>query len=241
MTTTVNTAAPVRAALFDFGGVLTSSVLEGFSAFSHQISGDPKLLLRLLGSDDRAKRLLVDHEEGRLSHEDFEYGLAARLAEAGVDVEADGLIGRMQSHLRPDTAMLALLAAVRGLGIKVGLVSNSLGRDCYAGYDLPALFDAQAISGVEGVRKPSRRLYEIACDRLGVQATEVVMIDDLAQNITAAERLGMRGVVHTDVASTAAALARLLAVDPDDLHPGATTGDHVTHSTASGHELEEAR
>lgn len=46
------------------------------------------------------------------------------------------------------------------------------------------------------------------------------MIDDLAQNITAAERLGMRGVVHTDAASR---------------------GDQVHHSTSSGHELEEAR
>lgn len=244
MTATETVVAPTgtpRAVLFDFGGVLTTSVLGGFSDFSEQISGDRRLLLRLLGTDEEAKRLLVEHEEGRLEHEDFETGLAARLESVGVTVEADGLIDRMQAHLRPDPDMLALLAAVRDLGFAVGLVSNSLGRDCYAGFDLAALFDAQAISGIEGVRKPSRRLYEIACERLGVQANEAVMIDDLSQNITAAARLGMGGVVHSDAATTAVALAQLLDVDPGALHPTSTSGDQVHRPTPGGHELEEAR
>lgn len=217
--TVIAPAEDPKAVLFDFGGVLTSSVLEGFSEFSESISGDRRLVLRLLGTDAEAKRLLVDHEEGRLDHAGFEAGLAASLATAGVTVEADGLIGRMQAHLLPDPDMLALLAAVRDLGFKVGLVSNSLGDDCYAGFDLDALFDAQAISGIEGVRKPSRRLYEIACERLGVRPTQAVMIDDLSQNIDAAERLGMGGIVHTEAAGTARALGDLLGVDPAHLHP----------------------
>lgn len=217
--TVVAPAEDAKAVLFDFGGVLTSSVLDGFSDFSESISGDRRLVLRLFSTDEEAKRLLVEHEEGRLDHDGFEAGFAASLAGAGVTVEADGLIGRMQSHLRPDPEMLALLAAVRDAGFAVGLVSNSLGRDCYAGFDLAALFDAQAVSGVEGVRKPSRRLYEIACERLGVRPTQAVMIDDLAQNIAAAERLGMGGIVHTDAATTAPALAGLLGLDAHVLRP----------------------
>ncbi|RLV55464.1 HAD family phosphatase [Aeromicrobium phragmitis] len=219
--------------LFDFGGVLTTSVLNGFSDFSESVSGDRRLVLRLLSGDAEAKHLLVEHEEGRLDHDAFEAGFAQCLRAAGVDVETDGLIGRMQSHLRPDDEMIALLTAVRRLGFAVGLVSNSLGRDCYAGYDLDELFNAQAISGMEGVRKPSRRLYEIACERLGVRVDEAVMIDDLAQNITAAERLGMRGIVHTDAATTAAALSVLLEVDARELLP-----DAPQHA---GDALEEAR
>lgn len=217
--TVVAPAEDAEAVLFDFGGVLTSSVLEGFSDFSESISGDRGLVLRLLGADTQAKRLLVDHEEGRLDHQGFEAGLVAALGAAGVTVEPDGLIGRMQAYLLPDPEMISLLAAVRRLGFKVALVSNSLGDDCYAGFDLDALFDAQAISGVEGVRKPSRRLYELACERLDVRPTQAVMIDDLAQNIAAAERLGMGGIVHTDAATTARALGDLLGVDPADLHP----------------------
>lgn len=211
-----------RAVLFDFGGVLTTSVLGAFADFSEQISGDRGLVLKLLSNDPEASRILVEHEEGRLDHDGFEAGFAAALAAVGVQVEAGGLIARLQSGLRRDQHTIDLLAAVRASGFKVGLVSNSLGRDCYAGYDLDAMFDAQAISGIEGVRKPSRRLYEIACERLDVEPAEAVMIDDLKQNITAAAALGMGGVVHTDAASTAAALAPMLGLEPHDLHPHPT-------------------
>ena len=36
------------------------------------------------------------------------------------------------------------------------------------------------------------------------------MVDDLPQNIAAADRLGIAGVVHRDAATTTAELARLL-------------------------------
>ncbi|WP_293782041.1 HAD-IA family hydrolase [uncultured Aeromicrobium sp.] len=187
MTARVAPRSAPKAVLFDFGGVLTTSVLNGFSDFSERVSGDRRLVLRLLSTDPEAKWLLVEHEEGRLDHDAFEVGFAQCLRSAGAEVETDGLIACLQSHLHPDDEMIALLASVRRLGFAVGLVSNSLGRDCYAGFDLDELFDAQAISGVEGVRKPSRRLYEIACERLGVGVDEAIMIDDLAQNIAAAE------------------------------------------------------
>lgn len=201
-----------RAVLFDFGGVLTSSVLDGFAEFGRVELGDATLPMRLFADDPEAKRLLVEHEEGRLDHDGFEAGLADRLRAVGVEVETDGLIGRMQSYLVRDEATIDLVASLRAAGVPVGLVSNSLGRDCYAGYDLPAMFDALTISGNEGVRKPSRRLYEIGCERLGVAPHEAVMVDDLAQNIVAAERLGMAGVVHREAGETAVQLEELLGL-----------------------------
>ncbi|MEV7192163.1 HAD-IA family hydrolase [Streptomyces sp. NPDC093510] len=107
--------------------------------------------------------------------------------------------------------MIALVAALRACGHRAGLLSNSLGDHCYDGFDLPAMFDAVTVSGDIGVRKPSRRAYATACERLGVRPEETVMVDDLPQNIAAAERLGIAGIVHRDAATTAAELARLLA------------------------------
>lgn len=199
-----------RAVLFDFGGVLTSSVFEAFSEFGAVECGDRELPLRLLGTDPESKRLLTEHEEGRLGHEDFEAGFAARLRAHGADIEAEGLVAKMQARLVRDDLTVALVADLRSAGVPVGLLSNSLGRDCYAGFDLAAMFDAVTISGHEGVRKPSRRLYEIGCERLGAEPAEVVMVDDLAQNIVAAERLGMAGVVHRTAAHTARELNQLL-------------------------------
>jgi putative hydrolase of the HAD superfamily len=205
--------SPRRAVLFDFGGVLTTSVMEAFAEFGERTCGSRDLPLRLLSEDVESRRVLVDHEEGRMTHDDFEAGFAARLRAHGADVQANGLLADIQSGLLRDDDMVALVADLRASGVPVGLVSNSLGRDCYAGYDLGAMFDAVTISGQEGVRKPSRRLYEIACERLDVTPFEVVMIDDLTQNIVAAERLGMAGIVHLSAADTTEDLGGLLGLD----------------------------
>ncbi|TNM36527.1 HAD family phosphatase [Nocardioides albidus] len=201
------------AVMFDFGGVLTASVLDAFADFGRQI-GDARLPLRVLSQDPVGKTLLTDHEEGRIDAATFEAGLAERFAAHGAPVPAEGLLRRMQAGLTPDRDTIDLVARLREAGHRVGLLSNSLGDDCYAGFDLPAMFDAVTISAEIGVRKPSRRAYLIACERLGVAPEETVMVDDLEQNIVAAARVGIAGVVHRDAATSAAELDALLATCP---------------------------
>ncbi|MET1134304.1 MAG: HAD-IA family hydrolase [Aeromicrobium sp.] len=213
----VASAEPPRAVLFDFGGVLTGSVFASFERFSREVCGDPDALVRVLTDDEQARAALVDHECGRVEDEVFEAAVAQAFAARGIPVEPEGLIVRMQRDLHPDHAMTALVRRLKDEGIAVALVSNSLGRDCYTGHGLDELFEVQAISGREGVRKPSRALYEIACERLGVRPSEAIMIDDLAMNIRAAAALGLGGIVHRDAATTSAALSGLLGLAPGAL------------------------
>jgi putative hydrolase of the HAD superfamily len=190
------------ALLVDFGGVLTTSVHDAFRAFSSALSGDPELVLRLLSRDPESSRLLVDNECGRLDDEGFERGFAARLAAHGVEVSAQALLKRMHSGFSADHEMLGALAALRAGGIPVALVTNSFGRDCYDGFDLHALADVVVISSEVGVRKPSRRIYAIACERLGVAPADCIMVDDIAHNLDGAARLGIAGVLHTSAKRT---------------------------------------
>ncbi|MCX5442083.1 HAD family phosphatase [Streptomyces sp. NBC_00056] len=203
----------ISAVLFDFGGVLTTSLIEAFEAFGATLGVDPRLPLRLLAKDERSGALLVEHEEGRLGQREFEDGFAERLRAHGADIQGPGLLSLMQAGLRPDRAMLDLVAEVRNAGHRVGLLSNSLGDDCYAGFDLESMFDAVVISGEIGVRKPSRRAYAIACERLGTEPGETVMVDDLEHNIVAARRAGLAGILHREAATTAAELRALLHQD----------------------------
>lgn len=197
------------AVLFDFGGVLTTSVLDAFRQFGTQL-GAPDLPLELLSKGQQGGGLLVEHEEGRLSAGEFEVGYANLFKAHGVDVAPGGLIGRIQSGLRPDPKTIELVAFLRGSGYRVGLLSNSFGADCYDGYDLHSMFDSVTISAEIGVRKPSRRAYAIACDQLGVTPSDAIMVDDLEQNLVAARRLGMGGVLHRDAGTTRAELISLL-------------------------------
>ena len=60
------------------------------------------------------------------------------------------------------------------------------------------LFDEVVLSGNEGMSKPDARIFKIACERLGENPENCVFVDDSPENILAAEKLGMCGIVYVD-------------------------------------------
>jgi putative hydrolase of the HAD superfamily len=190
------------AVLMDFGGVITTSVLDAFEEFGELLGARPGLILDLLSHDTTARKLLVEHECGHIDADAFDRSFADRLCAHGVEVRPDRLSARMQAGLRRDDETVRLIEEMRAAGVPIALVSNAFGRDCYEGFDLDALADVVVISSEVGVRKPSRKIYAIACERLGVDPRQAVMVDDLQQNLDGAARLGIAGVLHTDAANT---------------------------------------
>lgn len=67
--------------------------------------------------------------------------------------------------------------------------------------DQQALFDDIIVSSEVGVAKPHQGIYDIAIQRLGVPAEEIIFIDDAQENITAAEYVGMNAILYTDYAA----------------------------------------
>jgi putative hydrolase of the HAD superfamily len=194
----VNVRPGVRrdALLIDFGGVLTSSVPEAFDAFGRSVGLGPGAFVSLLHEDAEASRLFVAFEEGRMEEADFERRFVRRIqAHYGVDVEPAGFVTGLSAALEPDTAMLDVLRRVRVAGVPVAIVSNSFGYDAYDGYRIRELADEIVISGHVGVRKPSRRIFQRAVERLGVPAENCLFVDDLEINLSGARRLGI-GVFH---------------------------------------------
>ena len=205
-------ASPPSALLIDFGGVLTSSVLDAFRSLSVDLGLAPETALNVLSSNEEARTALIEHEVGRVAEEEFEEAFAAALTEAGVRVESQGLLARFDAYLDLEESMIETVMEVRRRGVPVALVSNSLGRDCYARIDMEELFDVSVISGKVGVRKPSRRIYRIACEQLGVAPEECILVDDLQNNLDGAARLGIRGVLHRTAPETIARLGEFLAL-----------------------------
>jgi putative hydrolase of the HAD superfamily len=208
-----DTAPMTRTAvLVDFGGVITTSVLQAFEQFGELLGAPPGLVLDLLSHDSAARELLVEHECGRIDADAFDRGFADRLSAQGVVVQPERLSARMQAGLRRDDDTVRLIDDLRATGVPVALVSNAFGRDCYAGFDLDALADAVVISSEIGIRKPSRKIYAIACTRLGIDPLQAVMVDDLQQNLDGAARLGIAGVLHTDAADTRTQLSERFGI-----------------------------
>ena len=152
-------------------------------------------------------RLLRGLETGELDEAAFEPRFAELLGLA----ESDGLIDRLFGGLGPDELMIGAVRAARAGGVKTGLISNSWGLGIYERAPVD-LFDETVISGDVGMHKPQPEIYLLACERLGVEPADCVFVDDLRENVTGAEAVGMTAILHRDSAATVAKLEELLGV-----------------------------
>lgn len=206
-----------RGLLVDFGGVLTPPITGGIAAFE-QASGLPEGLVHEViaeayaDGDDGGPIGLV--ERGEVEVAEFERLLAARFADHGHRVEPSGLVARLFGPLVVDGGMWEVVDAARRAGVRTCLLSNSWGTGIYDHDRLAAIFDALVISAEVGVRKPQPAIFEIAAERIGVGLEGCAFVDDLPQNVRAAEALGIHGVHHTgDTVATARSLSTFLEVD----------------------------
>ena len=190
------------ALLIDWGGVLTTSMMGAFDAFSAR-EGLPEHAVRNAFMNDAAARdALIELECGRIDIPVFETRLAAAL-----DIEAEGLAKRLTADVEPDHAMRDAVRELHAEGIRTALVSNSWRAE---DYDVDDLFDAIVLSGDLGFRKPDPDIYVVALTRLGVAAERCVFVDDLGGNLKPAKALGMTTIRHVATSDTIALLRRLL-------------------------------
>jgi putative hydrolase of the HAD superfamily len=203
----VSEPAPRSALLIDWGGVLTTNLFASFHAFCLAAEIDPQKLMGRFKSDPEARELLVALEKGKLDEREFEQKFAALL-----EVEPDGLVDGLFAGVGPDEAMVNAVRTAHAAGLRTALVSNSWGVHRYPHDLFEELFDGVVISAEEGIRKPSRRMYELGAERAGVAPEACVYVDDLPFNLAPAEELGMATVHHTSADTTIPELERLLGL-----------------------------
>jgi epoxide hydrolase-like predicted phosphatase len=188
--------------LIDWGGVLTTSMMGSFDAFSVREGLGEHAVRTAFRDGSEARQALIDLENGGIPLDEFE----RRLADA-LHVRPDDLAQRLTADVRPDTAMLAAVRRYHDAGIRTALVSNSWRRTDYG--ELPD-FDVVVLSQEIGIRKPDERIYTIALERLGLPAESCVFVDDLGGNLKPAKALGMTTIRHETAANTLPELDRLL-------------------------------
>ncbi|GAA3900481.1 hypothetical protein GCM10023084_61200 [Streptomyces lacrimifluminis] len=106
----------------------------------------------------------------------------------------------MLAGLHPEPMMIDAAQAARHAGVRVGILSNSLGSspyDPYAGYRFDELYDEVLISEHYGTRKPDPEIYSIMLGLMGLSAEDCVFVDDTARNLPPAEALGITTVLAT--------------------------------------------
>ena len=86
-------------------------------------------------------------------------------------------------------------------------IGSAAGRSLY-GREIMAMFDAVIESAKLGMRKPDPRIYQLMCERLGVEPGSCVYLDDLGMNLKPARAMGMTTI---KVESAAQAIGELEA------------------------------
>lgn len=73
-------------------------------------------------------------------------------------------------------------------------------------FEILQMIDNYVVSGDVKLVKPDPAIFRLALDRFGIRADETTFIDDNPDNVEAAKRLGMDGIVFTNADSLRAEL-----------------------------------
>jgi putative hydrolase of the HAD superfamily len=190
----------IQAVISDFGGVLTSPLLDSFTQIQNS-SGIPiDALGRALGAlaERDGVNPLFELETGRMTEADFLHGLDRELtAQLGREVHMHDFGERYFEHLRPNGPMIEYLRGLHERGYRLAICTNNV-REWEPLWRsmLPVdeIFDVVVDSAFIGTRKPEREIYEVTLERLGMAPELTLFTDDVEINCDAARELGMRTV-----------------------------------------------
>jgi putative hydrolase of the HAD superfamily len=190
-----------RAVIFDLGGVVFPSPFEAFDAYEHDIglpTGSIRALIRV-SSETGAWAAL---ERAELTLPDFHDALEEEARLSGFAIESEALMQRVAAGFGPRPAMLRAIERIRQAGLATAALTNnwvaSDDRNIVGSIGGEARFDVVVESSVEGMRKPDQRIYRLVLDRLNVEASETVFLDDLGINLKPARALGMTTIKVSD-------------------------------------------
>jgi putative hydrolase of the HAD superfamily len=190
----------VRAVLWDFGGVISSSPFDAFAAYERD-HGLPGGFIRTLNATNPDNNAWAALERGHVDLDRFATRFEQEARASGATLDGRDVLDLLRTaRLRPE-----MVEAVRRCHerLKTALLTNNFvsaqptddpeGRDRVLSY-----FDVVLESSSTGYRKPDPHFYRMALERLGVDSTEAVFLDDLGINLKPARAMGMHTIKVTE-------------------------------------------
>jgi putative hydrolase of the HAD superfamily len=208
----------IEAIVSDFGGVLTTPLLDAFVGLQER-RGIPLeafgAALARAAADNGGANPLFELETGRLTEARFVEQLGAALrTQLGRDVDLERFGETFFEHLHPNDELFGFMRTLHERGYRMAILTNNvrewepLWRSMLP---IDELFELVVDSGFEGVRKPDPRIYRVTLDRLGVKPEAALFLDDMEINCDAARELGMQTVWFRSNAQAIGEIERLLA------------------------------
>lgn len=204
----VSAMSSIKAVLWDFGGVITSSPFDAFNRYEAE-RGLPKDFVRGVNAINPDTNAWARLERSELNAEAFDEAFAVESEALGHRVPGADILAILSGDVRP--RVVDALKACKAK-FKVGCITNNAPTGKGAGMarseekakqvaEILTLFDHVLESSKAGVRKPDPRIYEMMCEALEVEPSACVYVDDLGINLKPARAMGMTTIKVVDEAS----------------------------------------
>lgn len=209
----------IRFVISDFGGVLTTPLVEVFLAFQNDVGisseglGDAMAQLAMQDGDHPLFQL----ERGRISEREFLAKLERELErELDRPVPLHTFRDTYFGVLKPNKPMIEAMRSLKEMGYRMGLLTNNVREweELWRSM-LPVdeIFEEIVDSAFVNMRKPEPEIYELTLERLGAEAPECLFVDDTQVNCEAARDMGFRVVQFQDNAQTIAEISAALEIE----------------------------
>ena len=206
---------PLRAVVFDFGGVLITTISNQIGKVAATHGVEPNVMHEILLGP---RSSTSDHpwhcaERGEIAVDDIQHRLAPWARQAGIDLHGDEIDRLLAAgEYTIVEAMVERVATLRSEGMLTGLLTNTFAEfrpTMQRDLDF-ALFDAVIESFAVGARKPEPAIYAATTDALGVEGSGIVYLDDFDQNLEPAAALGWTTIHVNDPLDALAELDEVL-------------------------------
>lgn len=210
----------IKAVIWDFGGVLTTSPFESFNRFEAE-HGIPTDFIRGINATNPDTNAWAQFESSQITLDDFDAKFAEETSAQGHRIAGKRVVELLAGDLRP--RMVETLKRCKS-SLQVACITNNLKSGKGPGMaadaqrarqmtDVMELFDLVVESSLEGIRKPNPKIYQLTCSRMNIDPTEAVFLDDLGVNLKPARALGMQTIKVIDEAQAIADLAEATGLD----------------------------
>jgi putative hydrolase of the HAD superfamily len=215
-------AGEIKAVISDFGGVLTTPLMNSFLALQDQIGISVEAFGKAMQTVAEAdgENPLFTMERGEMTEARFLELLGDALRpELGHEPELHRFREIFFNALEVNEPLVDLMREIKSRGFRMALLTNNV-KEWESVWrpmtPVDEIFEFVVDSAFVGTRKPERRIYEITVERLGdgIAPSDCLFIDDVEVNCDAARDFGIHTVHYRDPEQAVAEIRAALGFPP---------------------------
>ena len=194
----------IKTIIFDFGGVITNSPIEGFKLLEEK-HGYDKGIITNINMNNPDNNAWAKSERGEIDINTFLEEFEKEALSIGQKINAKEILQQLYGSLRKNMINKIKLLSTSKKYKLICLTNVLKGVDIFtpkerveAVKDVMSYFDIIYESYKLNMRKPEARIYQYILKELNIEPQETVFLDDLGMNLKSARQLGINTIKVID-------------------------------------------